>query len=168
MAEMFDQEAEAARQERIRVATERENATLTPEQKSQRKQMADETMQRIKDEAFADQAPVYLNGNVPLDDVMNLVKPNVRSQAQPEPTEPTAPTEPTEPTTTPTEPTATPGEQPQTTIGTDGKGRTTFGSYVRVVDQKTGEVSWEDTNGNPVEAPKSQQMMEKMNAGSSS
>lgn len=73
--------------------------------------------------------------------------------------------EPTEPTTTPTEPTATPGEQPQTTIGEDGKGRTTFGSYVRVVDQNTGEVSWEDTNGRPVAAPRSQQMMEKMNQG---
>lgn len=81
-------------------------------------------------------------------------------------TQPTQPTQPAAPT--PTAPTAAPGQPPKTTIGADGKGRTTYGGYVRVVVQDgpdKGKVTWEDTNGNPVEAPKSQQMMDKLNQG---
>ena len=51
-------------------------------------------------------------------------------------------------------PTAAPAQQPQpqTVVGKDGKGRTTFGGYVRVVDQKTGATTWEDLKGNAVES----------------
>lgn len=38
----------------------------------------------------------------------------------------------------------------------DGKSRTAYGSKVRVVDQKTGEVTWEDLNGNVIEPPASE------------
>lgn len=77
----------------------------------------------------------------------------------------TQPTQPATPSPEPVAPVAAPGQPPKTVVGADGKGRTTFGGYVRVVDQKTGGVTWEDTNGNPVEAPKSQQMMDKLNQG---
>lgn len=77
----------------------------------------------------------------------------------------TQPTQPAVPSPEPVAPVAAPGQPPKTVVGADGKGRTTFGGYVRVVDQKTGGVTWEDTNGNPVEAPKSQQMMDKLNQG---
>ena len=56
-------------------------------------------------------------------------------------------------------------QQPQTVIGRDGKGRTTFGGYVRVVDQKTGATTWEDLKGNAVEAPQSLRMMEAASSG---
>lgn len=77
----------------------------------------------------------------------------------------TQPTQPAVPSPEPVAPVAASGQPPKTVVGADGKGRTTFGGYVRVVDQKTGGVTWEDTNGNPVEAPKSQQMMDKLNQG---
>lgn len=80
----------------------------------------------------------------------------------------TQPTQPVAPAPAPTAPMAAPGQPPKTTIGADGKGRTTYGGYVRVVTQDgpdKGKVTWEDTNGNPVEAPKSQQMMDKLNQG---
>lgn len=60
---------------------------------------------------------------------------------------------------------AAPAQQPQTVVGSDGKGRTTFGGYVRVVDQKTGATTWEDLKGNVVEAPQSLRMMEAASSG---
>ena len=83
-------------------------------------------------------------------------------------TQPTQPTQPVAPAPAPTAPMAAPGQPPKTTIGADGKSRTTYGGYVRVVAQDgpdKGKVTWEDTNGNPVEAPKSQQMMDMLNQG---
>jgi len=83
-------------------------------------------------------------------------------------TQPTQPTQLVAPAPAPTAPVSTPGQPPKTTVGADGKGRTTYGGYVRVVVQDgpdKGKVTWEDTNGNPVEAPKSQQMMDKLNQG---
>lgn len=56
-------------------------------------------------------------------------------------------------------------QQPQTVIGRDGKSRTTFGGYVRVVDQKTGATTWEDLKGNAMEAPQSLRMMEAASSG---
>lgn len=57
-------------------------------------------------------------------------------------------------------------ENGKTLLSADGKtGRTRYGGSVRVVDQATGAVSWEDLQGNKVAAPKSVQMMEAANAG---
>lgn len=55
-------------------------------------------------------------------------------------------------------------EQPEPMQGADGKWRTAFGGKVRVTD-KDGNTSWEDTNGQAIEKPKSMQMMEAMNRG---
>lgn len=49
-------------------------------------------------------------------------------------------------------------------IGKDGKSRTQFGAYMRVVDQNTGATSWEK-DGKPVTAPQSVQMMEAISTG---
>lgn len=48
------------------------------------------------------------------------------------------------------------------TIGSDGKSRTTYGGKVRVVDQQTGAVTWEDTNGNAIAVPDSEVMRSRL------
>ena len=47
-------------------------------------------------------------------------------------------------------------QPPKHTIGNDGKSRTAYGGKVRVVDQTTGAVSWEDLKGNATSAPDSE------------
>lgn len=143
----YDPEQEAARQARIAAATAAENATLTPEQKTRRRQMADEVMDRIREESFADQAPINLEGGVPLDSVMNLVRPNGQPATQPAATD-TPATQPAAPEQV--QPAPAQGS-PYTKIGNET--RTVYGSKVRYVDQRPGmggAVRWAeiDANGN--------------------
>lgn len=164
----YDPEQEAARQARIAAATAAENATLTPEQKARRRQMAGEVMDRIREDSFADQAPIYLEGGVPLDSVMNLVRPNGQPATQPAATD-TPATQPAVPEQV--QPAPAQGS-PYTRIGNET--RTVYGSKVRYVDQRPGmggAVRWaeidangnetaKDANGNPI-MPSSQAQAER-------
>lgn len=58
-----------------------------------------------------------------------------------------------------------PGEKPFEAVeGQKDVTRTQYGGKVRVVDQKTGAVSWEDLEGNAIEAPASERMRAELGA----
>ena len=51
------------------------------------------------------------------------------------------------------------GEQKNPSAPKDDNYRTTYGSYVRVTNKTTGDVTWEDIHGNPVPPPSSEGVM---------